>query len=86
MMTKWLYERTIDNLRIEIERFERLAMEKQDDFQLATRRGDLKEARMLRKEQLQIEEKIRLLTRNYILAERQLAKLKEHENNHYGSK
>lgn len=85
-MSVWLYERALENLRIEMERFERLSIEKQDDFQQATRRGDFGEARKYRKEQLQIDEKLRLLTRHFILAQRQLEDLREKENNLYKSK
>lgn len=71
-MSKWRYEREVENIKIEIARLEKWMNEKQDDFQLATRRGDEKKARQDRREQLQISSKIRQLTRELILAERQL--------------
>lgn len=80
-MSVWLCERALENLRIELERYERLSFEKQDDFQRATRRGAVSEARQYRKEQLLIDEKIRLLTREFILAQRNLTALREHKGN-----
>jgi hypothetical protein len=71
-MSRWRYEREVENIKIEIARLEKWMNEKQDDFQLATRRGDEKKARQDRREQLQISSKIRQLTRELILAERQL--------------
>lgn len=79
-MSIWLYERTIENLHIELERFRQMSFEKQDDFQRATRRGDLQEARRFRKEQLLIDEKIRLLTRELILIQKKLQELKTKRN------
>ncbi|WP_044642225.1 hypothetical protein [Risungbinella massiliensis] len=78
-MSVWLYERTLENLRIELDRFERLSFEKQDDFQRATRRGAISEARQYRKEQLLIDEKIRLLTREFILTQRKLQAWRENK-------
>ncbi|WP_028778100.1 hypothetical protein [Shimazuella kribbensis] len=73
-MSIWRYEREVENIKIEIARLEKNMNEKQDDFQLATRRGDESKARQDRREQLQISSKIRLLTRELILAERKLDK------------
>jgi hypothetical protein len=77
-MSIWRYEREVENIKIEIARLEKLMNEKQDDFQRATKRGDEPQARQDRREQLRISSKIRLLTRELILAERRLEKeLKE---------
>jgi hypothetical protein len=71
-MSIWRYEREVENIKIEIARLEKLMNEKQDDFQRATKRRDEKKARQERREQLRIGSKIRLLTRELILAERKL--------------
>jgi hypothetical protein len=76
-MSVWRYEREVENIKIEISRLEKIMNEKQDDFQLATRRGDEQKARQDRRKQLQISSKIRLLTRELILAERNLEKAME---------
>jgi hypothetical protein len=68
----WRYEREVENIKIEIARLEKNMNEKQDDFQLATRRGDESKARHDRREQLHISSRIRLLIRELILAERRL--------------
>ena len=71
-MTVWRLERDRENIKIEIERLEKKMIEKQDDFQRATRRGDHAKAHQDRQTQLQLAEKIRLLTRELILVERRL--------------
>jgi hypothetical protein len=78
-MSVWRLEREIEHIRIELERYEKMAFEKQDDFQRAVRRGDERQARRDRLEQLQLEEQIRLLIRELILAERKLKQAKSKE-------
>jgi hypothetical protein len=79
-MSIWRYEREVENIKIEIARLEKLMNEKQDDFQSATKRGDETKARHDRREQLRISSKIRLLTRELILAERKLEAEAEETN------
>lgn len=76
-MSIWRFEREVENIKIEIARFEKLMSEKQDDFQRATRRGDEAKARQDRREQLRLGNEIRLLTRELILAERKLEKAQD---------
>ncbi len=71
-MSIWRFEREVENIKIEMERYEKLMNEKQDDFQRATRRGDEGKARQDRREQLRYGTIIRELTRELILAERRL--------------
>lgn len=80
-MSIWRFEREVENIKIEIERYEKLMNEKQDDFQRATRRGDEVKARQDRREQLVIGSRIRELTRELILAERRLMHAREMEAN-----
>lgn len=76
-MTVWLYRRQIEDLQIEIERIEKLEREKQNDFQMATRRGDEPLARQYRQEQLRLNDQIRYLKRELIQAERLLSQAQQ---------
>lgn len=80
-MTVWLYRRQVEDLQIEIERIEKLEREKQNDFQMATRRGDEALARQYRQEQLRFNDQIRHLKRELIQAERSLSQAEQIESN-----
>ncbi|SFI98581.1 hypothetical protein [Thermoflavimicrobium dichotomicum] len=83
-MSVWKYERDVENLKIEIARLERMICEKQDEFQRATRRGEEADARLLRREQLKYEEKLREIIRELIHTERKLEKVKKEEKDPLG--
>ncbi|TCP64910.1 hypothetical protein [Baia soyae] len=78
-MTIWIYQRQIEDLHIEIERLEKQEREKQNDFQMATRRGDEPLARQTRQEQLRLNDQIRHLKSELIQTERALWKAQQME-------
>ncbi|SFX44992.1 hypothetical protein SAMN04487866_10846 [Thermoactinomyces sp. DSM 45891] len=78
-MTVWIYQRQIEDLHIEIERLEKKEREKQNDFQMATHRGDEPLARQTRQEQLRLNDQIRQLKSELIQTERALWKAQQME-------
>lgn len=80
-MSVWRYRRHVEDLLTEIERLEKLEREKQNEFQMATHRGEETMARKYRQEQLCLNDDIRKLKRELILAERRLNQSIQDESN-----